>query len=239
MNHKTKLLLNIFMGLIVIAMTLLIFFLGFSKQPKIFIDYISLIFIIFSEVILFGGMILVLYNGAKVNKIIMRAGVISTLFLYWIFTILTSVFFKLMFNDNVSTFVIIQFMAIAIVAIIIISLVIFASQVERSNSRAMDSRVWMQESESIILSLKLDSKLTPYMNILDQLYEELKYSDKVALNLDRDMEINRKINDFSEDIKEMNISSLTEQYVEDKIRRIIFLVKERNMLMKQAKRGSV
>lgn len=239
MNNKTKLLLNIFMGLIVIVMTLLIFFLGFSKQTKIFIDYISLIFVIFSEVILFGGMSLVLYSRVRVNKLIMRAGVISTLFLYLIFTILTSVFFKLIFSDNVSTFVIIQLMAIAIVAIIIISLVIFASQVERSNGRAMDSRVWMQESESIILSLKLDNKLTPYMNMIDQLYEELKYSDKVAVNLDRDMEINRKINDFSEDIKEMDISSPTEQYVEEKIRRIIFLVKERNMLMKQAKRGSV
>lgn len=234
MDKRSKVFSNISIGVIVIIITLVLFFVGFEKVEKNSLDYLALMFILVSEVALFAGLILLIINEAPMSSIIIRSGVISTLSIYWLLTIITYLVYKNAYKDSIGGFVAVQLILMALAAIISISLFMAASNVHASNIKIESRRILLQESENIIFNLKNQKTYVLYKNSLDRLYETIKYSDKVASGSTIDEGIKTKIVNLSNNLKENHEDK---EAINECIEDIITLVKERNMAVHTAKRG--
>lgn len=236
-NNRKMCIISI--GLIVIVVTLVVFFAGFSKVEKATLDYLALMFILISEIALFAGLTL-LNNKSSMNKVMVNSGVISTLVIYWIVSIVLYLIYKNTQINNIGGFVTVQIILISLVAIITISLCRVASSVHASDNKIAEARVCLQKCENIIFTLKNDSKYETYKEPLNTLYEIIKYSDKTAMNNVIDEKINREILEISNDLKDSyseNDIDNKENHINEKIDHIISLIKERNMVLHESKRG--
>ncbi|MBU5674912.1 hypothetical protein KQI88_00595 [Alkaliphilus sp. MSJ-5] len=233
MKNNKRLVANIIICLIIATVTLVTFFVGFSKGERTSFDYASLIFVMISEFALFAGLILLSVNSAYMKTALIRSGIITALSGYWILTTLVSLFFRVIFNDNLGGFITVQIIIMGITAIICITLFIVSSNVQSSNNN-ISQQNYLHDGENIAFSLKSNVEFQSYRNHLDELYEILKYSDKISTNAALDREINNKITLLS---SYLNDKEMKEVEVNQYIDNIISMIKERNMITLQAKRG--
>ncbi len=127
-----------------------------------------------------------------------------------------------------------QIIIMGITAIICITLFIVSSSVQSSNNKNINKRDCLQDGENIVFSLKSNVEFQPYRNHLDELYEILKYSDKISTNAALDKEINNKITLLSSYLNDKEMKEIeVKQYIDN----IISMIKERNMITLQSKRG--
>ncbi|MDR3643813.1 MAG: hypothetical protein P4M02_01915 [Clostridia bacterium] len=82
MKKGIQLLLMALAGVIVLAVTLVVFFVGFISFRKAEIDYVALTFVLVSELLFFIGAALL--AGTSQNKVFTRSGVMTALALYWV-----------------------------------------------------------------------------------------------------------------------------------------------------------
>ena len=233
MKKNKRLVANIIICLIIATVTLVTFFVGFSKGERTSFDYTSLLFVMISEFALFAGLILLSINRTYMKTALIRSGIITTLSGYWIVTTLVSLFLKGVFNDNLGGFITVQIIIMSITAIISITLFIVSSNVQSSNNN-ISKQNYLQDGENIAFSLKSNVEFQSYIKHLDELYETLKYSDKISINAALDKEINNKITVLS---GYLNDKEMKEVEVKQYIDHIISMIKERNMITLQAKRG--
>ncbi len=233
MKKNKRLVANIIICLIIATVTLVTFFVGFSKGERTSFDYTSLLFVMISEFALFAGLILLSINRTYMKTALIRSGIITTLSGYWILTTLISLFLKRIFNDNLGSFITVQIIIMSITAIISITLFIVSSNVQSSNNN-ISKQNYLQDGENIAFSLKSNVEFQSYIKHLEKLYETLKYSDKISINAALDKEINNKITVLS---GYLNDKEMKEVEVKQYIDHIISMIKERNMITLQAKRG--
>jgi len=122
LNKASQLLLMIIADIIVLAVTLIIFFVGFGFSKTSF-DYIALLFVLLSEVMLFAGSTVVSRN--VFNSVFLRSGVLTTLSLYWIAATAFSLLHKFVFGQNITSLVVTQVIVLAIAALTVIGIVAY------------------------------------------------------------------------------------------------------------------
>jgi uncharacterized membrane protein len=232
---KNKMLVaNIIICLIVVSVTFAIFFVGFSKNERTSVDYASLSFVLISEFILFTAFSLLAVNIIYMKTVLIRSGIITTLSGYWVLTTFISLFFRKVFMNNLGGFILIQMIIMSITAIICITLFMVSSRVENSDDNT-NKKNYLRDGENIAFSLKSNVEFQPHINHLDELYKALKYSDKISKDAALDKEINNKITILSGYLKD---KEMKEAEIKQYIDHIISMIKERNMITLQGKRGS-
>jgi len=235
MSRKVRTLVTIGIGLIVFIVTLIIFFLGYTNHSKEGIDWLSLIFVLISEIALFGGTSVILSKNYSSSRMLLVSGIISTLSVYWIVASVLSVFSKNIFKDNIRGFATTQIVILAIALIISIALYAFGINVNEHDSKLEYSRLIMKDCESLAFSLKSNVNFSAYSSLLDKIYEEIKYSDKTK-SVDNEETIYNKI-DY---LKELLLNNENEPKLEDIsiiVDEIVLLTKERNLSLLQLNQG--
>ena len=233
MSKRQMTLANALVGIIIVVVTLVVFFVGFSSRPKETIDYVALVFILISEVAFFAGLISVLnLNREKMSLI--KLSIVSTLFMYLVVTILIGLYFMNR-NNNLYGLITTNSILIGIVAILIILLSVANANINSSNESIIKRRIVIQDCELKVYGLLKDSRFEAYYEGLNKLYETIKYSDKVSANKEGDIKIHQGIIKFSE---YLNTDEVNEEMVNKKLKELIGLVEQRNMLLKELKRGS-
>ena len=134
MRNKNNIVSIGIIGIIVIALSLAVFFL--SGVEKITINILALMFLLLSEFVLFGGLIGLRLNGANHGKVFLNAGIGTTLILYFLATLISTLFTGA-FIEKLNRFILIEVVIIALSAIVMI--LVFASSrgIERSNEKDM------------------------------------------------------------------------------------------------------
>lgn len=122
MNKSSQLILMIIADIIVLAVTLIIFFVGFGFNKTNY-DYIAFLFVVLSELMLFVGSAIVSRN--TLNSLFLRSGVLTTLSLYWMATTAFSLLHKFVFGQNIASLVVTQVIVLAIAALTVIAIVSF------------------------------------------------------------------------------------------------------------------
>ena len=117
-------------GVIIIAFTLAVFFL--REIERIPVNNWALAFLLLSEAVLFGGLIGLRLIGTRHNKAFLRAGVASSLSLYFAATLISTLFAG-MFRENLNTFILIQLAIVAMFAIVTIAVFASSRGIERHN----------------------------------------------------------------------------------------------------------
>ncbi len=211
---------SIIIGLIVVGVTLLIFLMGIPNGKKA-IDYIALLFIIIAELSCFLPSF-ILKNTATQNTVLS-----PICYVYASVSILFSVIFKSAFADNISAFVTthIIFMSIAVISYLASNKLV-VDTIKTEDETILQKAV-IDECEVLANMLCQDERFTDFKNQLDKIYNEIKYNDHVS------------------DCKSSEILSvLTDIYnsenndnTDELCKKAIRLINERNIIVKQLKRG--
>jgi hypothetical protein len=236
MSNKAKTLANSVIAAIVIIATIRVFLSIDAVAAKTVIDWYALIFVLISEAALFGGIIITTTNKITVNSMLFRVGIITTLLIYWIVSIVISTFTRSIFINNVGGFVTAQIILCAAVAIITIILWMFAVSIAAKDEKTVNSRLLMQNCEDLVFSLKSNKAYSDYHELLNKLYEEIKYSDK-TVSIDKENVIYSQLTELTNTLNGNNTSTTTVQDVFEAVDTIILSIKERNIGIKNLKQG--
>ncbi len=230
MSSKVKMWLTLVIGLIIIAITLVLFLLGFSDTEKTALNWLAMSFMLISEVLLIAGLMLLPVYIKNTSGTFASSGVYSTLFGYWLITAILAIFAKAFFNDNVRSFISTQLIVLGSAAIIIIVLFMTASNVKRDDDRITKGAVLLKNSENIAFSLMSNTEYQQFTGILGKLYEEFKYSNKNTEIADTDQQVYSAMSELAE---ELNKDEVDNRDIEKKVNSIILHLKERNRAVTQ------
>lgn len=235
MNGKVKNIASIGIGLTIFIVTLVVFFLGYANHPKEVIDWLSLTFVLISEIALFCGTTVVLTKKYTSSQMLLASGIISTLSICFIVTTILSIFSRNIFKDNVHGFATTEIIILAIAIIISISLYVAVINIREHDAKLMNSRLTMRECENLAFSLKSNVNFSAYSSLLNKIYEEIKYSDKTK-SVEKEQTIYIKIEELnallSNNENEPNVQDISKMVDE-----IVLLIKERNLSVIQLNQG--
>lgn len=233
MDKNTKKISSIAIGFIVMAATLAIFFLSNTKTEISYLQWLALIFVLISELMLFLGIVFIVMQDSSSNKVFLSSGMISTLFIYCLITVI-SFFSKNSFENNENGFIIMQIVFIAITAIIIVLINVFAIKVKDTNEKTTDMRLFMNDLEKRLYSLKSNNEYSQYQKVLDNIYEKIKYGDKNGKS-----SVDGKIAKFVDEL-ESNLAPVEDNNTSDIIQgidKLTLLFNQRTNELLQSKRG--
>ncbi|MCL2365821.1 MAG: hypothetical protein FWC75_02110 [Oscillospiraceae bacterium] len=134
MRSKSGVLPISLIGIIMVALTLVAFFL--LDIERIAVHIWALAFLLLSEVVLFGGLIGLRFAGASHSSVFLRAGVSTSLVLYFVATLISALFAGF-FRDRINSFILIELAIIAFFAIITISILAWSRSIARRNEADM------------------------------------------------------------------------------------------------------
>jgi len=226
MNKNVVRFLSGIIGIVVVSVTVLVFFiLDFDKSIS---NYISLGFLIFSEIVCFLGGFITSKVNSITNKVFLRSGTTGILSIYLIVSFIL-IFVSGFFKENVSLLVVIEILLVAIVAIVLIAIVISTNKINASEQKTIEDRKLMQICEKRVYDLLVDTKNKPFENDINSVYEMLKYADKIGVTT-VDEKIVGAILKLEENLKTSTVN--IEQFEEIKS-----LISMRNMELSETKRG--
>lgn len=235
MSGKVRTIVNLGIGSIVILVTLVVFFLGYTDTLKETIDWLGLIFVLISEIAFFSGNTIFLLKKYTSSQMLLISGIISALLICCIATIVLSVFSRSIFQHNTSGFVTTQIFILAVALSISIALYAAVINVKEHDTKLMNSRLIMNECEKLAFSLKFNSDFSEYSSLLNKIYEEIKYSDKTK-SIKKEQNIYNKIEELKNFLSNNENNQKTE-YITKMVDEIILLIKERNLSVIKMNKG--
>ena len=237
MSKRMQGILSLVVGLIIIGITLVVYFVGFSSEPKSTIDWVGLVFVLLAEVLFIAGMSLINANIKNSSEVI-KVGIISALFFYWVITVILAFISEVLFESNVRAFITIHIILFGLIAILCISLYISATHLKKDDrSVAMQGNL-LASSEHIVFTLKNQYQGEHLQKQLGELYEQLKYSDKIVSVAEYDQAIYEQVNHVSKQLNDTEAIQ-NENVTREEIEEIIRQVRARNQYILKEKRGGV
>lgn len=228
MNRKSK--LSLVLGIVVLLATICIFFL--ARPVFLPSTIIGFVFLLYSELVFFGGIILIGYLAQKSSGIITRAGVGLTIEIYALIVFISSLIYmniNLLFYRG---FLIIQILLL-VVAIIIASLLgVFSKEAYNKDAKVLRANAMCKEFESelILIREQVSDKKS-----IDKVIEQIRFSDTSSM-CDADVEIDDKINELKTLI---SANETNDKDVEGLVKDIEFLIKKRNLQIKNSNQGGI
>jgi hypothetical protein len=236
LKSKGKALTGAVIGGIVILITLIIFFFGSTKAEKESVDIAALIMVLFSEIVLFGGIAaLNLFTGYK-DRIFIKSSIITTLFLYWAAAVIFSLLSCRIYAGNVSGFVTVHLAVFGIALIILILIAVSFRSVSENDPKIINSGALIKKCENTAKLLSTNTNYVKYRDALNRVYEDIKYSDK-TVEVEEDKLISSQLSVLSEklssDIKDGS------KDINNSIEIIKQIVRQRELTIRELKRGGI
>ena len=204
-------------GLTSIAITILLYLLTFDYIFNIPIRWISLCFLILSEVI--GT-----FKALKTKKSIFGVSTIITSIIHIFVVLILSILFINTLPIAINRYIIINILLICILLIVDISILKFDTHVSNQNTKLDESCI----TKSSSLALKYSD--SDYKKDLDEIIDLLKYSDNSCLS-DDEISILNKLDEV--DLLLKNNTDASKEIIEIKN-----IIKMRSIKISNTKRGS-
>ena len=174
---KKNIMLMGVINLLLIIITICIFFLfDFEKTD---VNYIGLGFLLFAEVLLFVQSCALKINSLRTNSVFIIAGSSYVSVVYIIATAVLCLVSSL-FKNHVSSFVLLEIIVFAVLCIVYLLIAIFSNRINATERKIKQTRALIQTCENKIYALMLNEKYKQYATQLNDIYENIKYSDKTA-----------------------------------------------------------
>ncbi|MBU5484135.1 hypothetical protein KQI86_07315 [Clostridium sp. MSJ-11] len=232
MNLSKKGFLTISIGLITLVTTIMIYFLlPYTKEG---IDTLTFGGIIIAEILSLLFM-LVLNMKTSRNKLIISAGVYTTIFLYLIASIGTAIIFPIFFRTALKAYIIIQIILTAAMLAILIITFVMGSRVILNDKNTMEQVSAFKTIENNILLIKDNPKNIEYSDSLRQIYDEIVDCDQ-STYVKTDNIIAEKINDLNQLLQSEEVDKQKTTYLID---HILQLIKQRNIEVRKIKMGGI
>lgn len=232
-NKALQIVLFLLADLIILSVTLIVFFIGFGNAPRMPVDYAALTFVLISEGMLFIGA--ALSWQIKFHRIFFRSGTITILTLYWVAATLISIFHKLLFRQNINGLITTQSIVLAIALLALIGVFSFSARLKGIQERDVTQRDVLLDCENKIFDLKNARKLRNYAAALTELYQALKNSDRTVELAEPENEISGKIDDLCETAAASGQTGPDSSFGE-RVNEVLLLVRQRNHQVTEIKK---
>jgi hypothetical protein len=228
MNRRAK--ISIIIGSIVFVATCMIFIIA---EIEIYLSTtLGICFLLYSELVFFGGFVVVEYLADKSSQIMTRAGIGIPVEGYAIIVFLSSLIYINFLDSYPRRFLIFQIILLVITAGIALVTANASKTAKERDTEILQADLRVQEFIDRLTLIKefIDKKAD-----IDKLIDKIKYSDKSA-TVHADKELNSAILNLENTIKiqEVDISEFNKQ-----IQEIDFLITKRNLQVRNLKQGSI
>lgn len=228
MNKRSK--VTLIIGAIVFVSSIAVFAV---IHPRVFPSTIlGLCFLLYSEVVLFGGFVLVDMLSARASKLLLWSGVGTTIDVYGVIVFISSLIHMTTKTSLIQGFLILQIVLLVIVLAVCLIIWNFSLGMRRNDSKVLQVGATLQY---ILDQLVLIKEKTSNKAEIDRLIEAVQYSD-TSVTVDADIEINDAITHL-DDLT--SADELDNAEFENTVQNIEFLIKKRNLQAKATKRGGV
>lgn len=213
-------------GLIIILVTISTFFLLDYNSSKT--GNIGLAFMVFSEIVLISGMLIIISIKNLPNSLFLKIGLIGSLSIYFITTGILLILSEI-FMEAVNTFIVLQIVALSATIILAIVFVLLGIRINEKDQSIYTSRKLIQICEKRIYDLMVNFKNSKYEGQIFILYEKVKYGDKLGIS-SVDEKIVGAIIKLENELKADNIN-------DEIFNEISTLITQRNNEISEQKRG--
>ena len=211
-------------GAISIAVTVIFYLLTFDNIFTIPMRWISLMFLIFAEVI-------ATLKAFTVKRSIFGVSNIVTSIVHIIVTLILSIIFVNILPLLIEKYILLNVLALCILLVVDVVIVFFTNHVSTQNGKLNESQSIMGCCVEKAASLQVEFGDTDHKKDLEEIVELLKYSDNSCLSQD-EMTIMNKLDELQLLLKN-NDGGITEKIIEIKN-----AIKMRSIKVASAKRGS-
>jgi hypothetical protein len=234
LNTTLKTTTAILTGLIVVGITVAIFFLGTDSSREA-LDWLSLSFVLLSEIVLFAILTYFAMQTSESNERIIRTGILTTISIYWAVSLVLALV-RHLFDAHQKAFVVINIILIGTVSIISVILNIVAANVQSTDRKIRNQMLFWLEIEKRLFSIVSNEDNNEFRQGLSSLYEKVKFSDKVGSS-SYDKAILEELDNL--ELALCNKGKDRHTKIEKVVSQLLFFVKQRNMELSQSKRGGL
>jgi len=227
MNKTIKNALIAAIGVVVIAVTLAVFFLWDFRRTDPYCAAIG--FVIGAETAFFTGLIVLTLLPPAPNRTLLSSGTVCTLSLYLCVSFVIYVLLGIM-TLSMAALLIIELAVLAATIILVLIFALSHIAVNNSDSSLLANRRLMQLCEKRVFDLLARHKGEPCEDLLSKVYEKLKYCDKIG-NCPED----EKIVGFIMRIEDMLNEDV--QDIDSPARELLALMAQRSASVSDMKRG--
>ena len=211
-------------GAVSIAVTVIFYLLTFDNIFTVPMRWVSLMFLIFAEVI---GSI----KAFTVKRSIFGVSNIVTSIVHIVVVLMLSIIFVNILPLMIKKYILLNILALCILLVVDVVIVFFTTRVMAQNSKLNESQSVMGCCVEKAASLCVEFGNTDYKKDLEEIVELLKYSDNSCLSQD-EMTIMNKLDEVQLLLKK------NEDGIAGKIIEIKNTIKLRSIKVASAKRGS-
>ncbi|RNC28481.1 MAG: hypothetical protein AWM53_01461 [Candidatus Dichloromethanomonas elyunquensis] len=222
-------------GLIIVSVTLLIFFVAVTERHAI--QWAGLGFIILAELVGTGGVIF--FNEEYLRNtsgVMLRAGGYSLLFLYFLATAAVSVHYISGYGGSIKWLVTLNLIILAFTAVIMILIFVSSRHNYDQNYAVLRSVAMIKQISDSVMLLKSNIQNSKYRNPLEKIHDALRYCDN-SVYVSTDDLIKIKINYLEEILGSETVDK------DEKVRvitdEILLLAKRRAAQAKEIKAGGI
>lgn len=193
---------------------------------------LGLCFLLYSEVVLFGGFVLVDMLSARASKLLLWSGVGTSIGIYGAIVFISSLIFMVTKTAHVQTFLVLQIILLVIVLAICLIVGNFSVNVKEKDNKVLRAGASLQY---ILDQLMLIKERTIRKADIDRLTEAISYAD-TSVAVDADVEIADAIARLEEIV---NTDDFDSEGFDKTVQNIEFLIKKRTLQARAAKQGSI
>lgn len=187
-----------------------------------------------TEILYFGGMILVERIAEKTEQIITRSALYVLLTAYAVINILVSIIYIAFFKQANTSFVIVEVILLAIIAIAAVVSLAASKGIHQSNENTMNSIANIENMIERLNKLAVSPNCTAYSSALKKLSDDLRFID-ISKNVPEDAKIAEAISTIE---IEINSDDSTET-IKETLVRMNTLIAQRKIAVQASKKGRV
>lgn len=193
---------------------------------------LGLYFLLYSEIVLFGGFVLIDLLTNKTSNLLLWSGVGVPLGIYAVVVFISSLVFMAIHTIAVQNFLILQIVLFVLTAAICLIIGNFSARAKRQDEKTLEAERTVQYA---IDQLTLIKERTDKKSDVNRLIEGLRSSD-ASVTVDSDVEISEAIDVLDNLIQSDDAS---EEEFSNAIKSIEFFIKKRNLQTRASKLGGI
>lgn len=216
---------------IIVAASILCFFL-LLKSPITTPQYVGAFFVIFAEIVFFGGLTAAGNLSKDTEKVLFHSGTTVILTIYLIVACATSLIYMFTVEEGIRGLLIIQILLFAFLIVLFLVITRAAHSVYKKNEDTLQA---VSATEKFINQLDTLREAYGYDESIQPLIDALKYGDN-SISADADREIEASISQLDRTLSDGNQKKAA---VKSSIENIDFAIEKRKRQVKELKAGRI
>lgn len=228
MRERSK--ISLIIGGIILLASIVIYAIG--RPPVSASSILGLCFLLYSEIVLFGGFALIDLRAKKSSKLLIWSGVGVSLGLYAFVVFISSLVFMAIHAIPVQSFLILQIVLLVVTAMVCLIIGSFSAGAKRRDEKTLEAGRTVQYA---IDQLTLIKERTDKKSDINKLIEGLRFSD-TSVTVDSDAEISDAIDVLDNLTRSDDVS---EEDFSDAVKNIELFIKKRKLQTRVSKQGGI